>query len=54
MVFDHVSFSYLKKEDNLTDISFSLKRGETLGIIGETGSGEKHYRQPADAALSSG
>ncbi len=40
VVFDHVSFSYLKKEDNLTDISFSLKRGETLGIIGETGSGK--------------
>lgn len=40
VVFDHVSFSYLKKEDNLTDISFSLKRCETLGIIGETGSGK--------------
>ncbi|MBO5397249.1 MAG: ABC transporter ATP-binding protein [Clostridia bacterium] len=38
--FENVSFSYLGKTDNLTDISFSLKRGETLGIIGATGSGK--------------
>lgn len=38
--FEHVSFSYLGKRNNLTDISFSLKRGETLGIIGATGSGK--------------
>lgn len=38
--FDHVHFSYLGKKDNLKDISFSLKRGETLGIIGATGSGK--------------
>ena len=40
IVFDHVSFSYAKKEDNLTDINFSLKKGETLGILGPTGSGK--------------
>lgn len=38
--FAHVSFSYRQKEKNLTDISFALKRGETLGIIGPTGSGK--------------
>ena len=38
--FEHVNFSYEKKENNLTDISFSLKRGETLGILGPTGSGK--------------
>lgn len=38
--FDHVSFSYNKVADNLRDISFSLKKGETLGIIGSTGSGK--------------
>ncbi|MBS6647055.1 MAG: ABC transporter ATP-binding protein, partial [Clostridiaceae bacterium] len=38
--FDHVSFSYNKGENNLEDISFRLNKGETLGIIGETGSGK--------------
>ncbi|MEA4919906.1 MAG: ABC transporter ATP-binding protein [Clostridiaceae bacterium] len=38
--FDNVSFSYNKVENNLTNISFELKRGQTLGIIGPTGSGK--------------
>lgn len=38
--FEHVSFSYNHVENNLTDINFSVKKGETLGIIGETGSGK--------------
>ncbi len=38
--FENVSFSYLGKKNNLTDISFSLKKGDTLGIIGATGSGK--------------
>lgn len=38
--FENVSFSYLGKSNNLTDVSFSLKKGETLGIIGATGSGK--------------
>ena len=38
--FDNVNFSYLGKKNNLTDISFALKRGESLGIIGATGSGK--------------
>ncbi len=38
--FENVSFSYLGKAKNLKDISFSLKKGETLGIIGATGSGK--------------
>ncbi len=45
VVFDHVSFSYNKKEDNLTDIHFALKRGETLGIIGPTGAGKSTIAQ---------
>lgn len=40
IVFDNVSFSYQKAKDNITDISFRLKKGETLGIIGATGSGK--------------
>ena len=38
--FENVSFSYLGKKKDLNDISFSLKKGETLGIIGATGSGK--------------
>ena len=38
--FDHVSFAYDKVGKDLDDISFSLKKGQTLGIIGPTGSGK--------------
>lgn len=38
--FDDVSFSYLGKSDNLSHISFELQKGESLGIIGATGSGK--------------
>ncbi|KEK24300.1 ABC transporter ATP-binding protein [Bacillus gaemokensis] len=39
--FDNVSFSYpASAELNLKDVSFSLKQGETLGIVGKTGSGK--------------
>ena len=38
--FDHVSFSYLGRLNDLEDISFSLPRGGSLGIIGATGSGK--------------
>ena len=38
--FKNVSFSYLKKTNQLDDISFKLYRGQKLGIIGATGSGK--------------
>lgn len=38
--FEGVSFSYFGKKANLEDISFSLKKGERLGVIGATGSGK--------------
>lgn len=40
--FEHVTFSYKSGSDapDITDISFSLKKGETLGIIGATGAGK--------------
>ena len=40
LVFENVTFSYLNKKNNLEKISFSLKEGQTLGIIGATGSGK--------------
>ena len=40
LVFDNVSFSYGKKEDTVSNINFSMKKGEILGIIGPTGCGK--------------
>ncbi|WP_117276191.1 ABC transporter ATP-binding protein [Streptococcus intermedius] len=38
--FRHVSFSYDGKHDILSDISFSVKQGETIAFVGATGSGK--------------
>ncbi len=41
VAFHHVSFSYDGSgEDAVSDIDFSVKKGETVGIIGGTGSGK--------------
>ncbi|MEG0387406.1 MAG: ABC transporter ATP-binding protein, partial [Niameybacter sp.] len=41
IVFEHVSFAYNEgEEDDLKDISFEVKPGETLGILGGTGAGK--------------
>ena len=41
LVFDQVSFLYAgAKEESLSGIDFSVKKGETIGIIGGTGSGK--------------
>ena len=38
--FKDVSFSYLGKKNDLENISFSVKKGGSIGIIGATGSGK--------------
>lgn len=38
--FENVDFSYNKTKNNLENISFRLERGQTLGVIGATGSGK--------------
>ena len=43
IVFDNVAFSYQESQDGvqlLEGINFSLKKGQTLGILGETGCGK--------------
>ena len=41
IAFDHVSLKYEGAgEETLTDVSFGVKKGETIGIIGGTGSGK--------------
>ena len=40
IVFDHVSFAYEGCPEVLHDISFRMKAGSTLGILGGTGSGK--------------
>lgn len=43
--FSDVTFSYNKVRENLSHISFSLEKGQTLGIIGATGSGKSTVLQ---------
>jgi ATP-binding cassette subfamily B multidrug efflux pump len=38
--FDQVNFSYLPDQPVLSDISFTVQPGETLAIVGDTGSGK--------------
>lgn len=41
VVFDHVGLAYPGTSENaLTDITFSVKKGDTVGVIGGTGSGK--------------
>ena len=40
IVFKNVSFSYNGKKNDLENIDFALKKGQSLGIIGATGSGK--------------
>src|SRR5699024_1458395 len=40
IVFDHVTFGYKADEPVLKDIHFQVKPGETIGLVGHTGSGK--------------
>jgi len=40
ITFDHVSFGYTDSNQSLHDISFSVEPGQTVAIVGQTGSGK--------------
>ncbi len=40
IAFSHVSFSYEKGKKTIDDISFEIKAGQALGIVGHTGAGK--------------
>lgn len=40
ITFDHVSFSYNENEEVLHDFNLNVKKGETIALVGETGSGK--------------
>ena len=40
IVFDHVSFHYSPNRPILKDISFTIKKGDHVGLVGHTGSGK--------------
>ncbi|UDL93989.1 glucan ABC transporter ATP-binding protein/ permease [Lichenihabitans sp. PAMC28606] len=40
VVFDHVGFTYDGKRDVVADLSFTVARGETIALVGATGSGK--------------
>ncbi len=58
IAFEHVSFAYGDGPDALHDVSFRMKGGSTLGILGGTGSGkstlvqllDRLYDLPADGS----
>ncbi len=45
IAFSHVSFGYDSENDVLDDISFTAKSGQTIGILGSTGSGKSSLVQ---------
>ena len=47
IIFEHVGFSYAGEEDKLclSDINIHIRSGETIGIIGGTGSGKSSFVQ---------
>ena len=45
IVFDHVCFGYDRYDDVLRDVSFTVRQGETIGILGSTGSGKSSLVQ---------
>ncbi len=50
--FDHVSYSYTKDRKAVDDVSFSIKRGEMISILGKNGAGKSTMAQLMMAIFS--
>ena len=58
IAFDHVSFSYEKRDETLRDITFTVDPGQHIGIVGPTGAGKttlanliKRFHDPDDGRV---
>lgn len=58
ITFEHVSFSYNPEEPVLKDFSLTVKAGETIALVGETGSGKStivnlacRFYEPTDGRI---
>jgi len=57
--FDNVSFSYANEKPSLTNINLNIKQGETIALVGSTGSGKTtlvnlltRFYNPTDGKIS--
>ena len=57
--FDNVSFSYANEKPSLTNINLNIKQGETIALVGSTGSGKTtlvnlltRFYNPTDVRIS--
>ena len=51
VAFQHVNFSYDPERQILHDVSFSLRAGHSIAIVGPSGFREKHHHQPDPPAV---
>lgn len=58
ITFDHVTFRYIEGEKVLDDFSLSVKAGQTIALVGETGSGKStivnlicRFYEPTEGAI---
>jgi ATP-binding cassette subfamily B protein len=58
ITFDHVSFRYVEGEEVLKDFSLEVRAGETIALVGETGSGKStivnlacRFYEPTDGRI---
>ncbi|MEJ7711299.1 MAG: hypothetical protein WKF84_15905 [Pyrinomonadaceae bacterium] len=49
--FDHVWFAYKNEDWVLKDVSFTVEPGQSIALVGHTGSGQNNHLKFADALL---